>query len=159
MLFVREQMEVLYKQKTADINLLNLRINELRGERNKYIEKNLAAKRDEEEETIYQKKKKAFTDQIELLETQLQELKANERNELVEFEVFMDIMRRAEDYYVRGDNVQKQKICEIFFLNIILDHQKRLTIKVKPVFENLFVPCGGPDETRTRDLSSDSAAF
>ncbi len=42
---------------------------------------------------------------------------------------------------------------------MVLDEQKKLTITVKPIFEELFILSGGPDETRTRDLSSDSAAF
>jgi hypothetical protein len=49
--------------------------------------------------------------------------------------MFFDIMNRADEYYQRANYVQKAKISEIFFLNMVLDNEKGLHIAVKPIFE------------------------
>jgi hypothetical protein len=49
-------------------------------------------------------------------------------------------LNNAKDFYKRASYVQKRKIAKILFLNIKIDHEKRLQIKVKPELETLFNP-------------------
>jgi hypothetical protein len=53
-------------------------------------------------------------------------------------ELFIDILNNAEQYYKRANYVQKGKIAKILFLNIKIDHQKRLLIQPKANLETLF---------------------
>ena len=57
---------------------------------------------------------------------------ALERDQLLEFEIFIDVWRKASSYYKKANYVQKAKIFELLFLHIIVDKQKRLTLAVKP---------------------------
>ena len=69
---------------------------------------------------------------IELLQKELEDIVISERDQLMEFEIFIDILQKAGKYYKKVNYVQKAKIFEILFLNITVDKQKRLTVTVKP---------------------------
>jgi hypothetical protein len=45
--------------------------------------------------------------------------------------MFIDMLNNAEAYYKKANYVQKGKIAQILFLNIKIDHQKRLLIQPK----------------------------
>ncbi|MDD3262596.1 MAG: hypothetical protein PHR61_02010 [Candidatus Absconditabacteria bacterium] len=71
----------------------------------------------------------------------------------MELEVFIDILQKASSYYKKANYVQKAKIFDILFLNIVVDKQKRLHLAVKPGLESLFekkISSGGDDGNRTR---------
>lgn len=117
---------------------VNLQINRLKSDRAKYIENNMWVKKDIEEEEIYQRKRSNFDDKIVLLKKEIEEIEKQERNELLEIEAFINVLSNADRYYKKLTNVQKRKIADLLFLNIVVDHQKRLHINVKPWLESLF---------------------
>ncbi len=157
--FMEEGLHKIYLEMSENRSIINLQIANTRKTQSEYIEKNMSVEKDQEEQKIYDKRKKEFTDKLDRLQLELSQLSSQERDTMVDYEMFFDIMNRAGEIYAKGNYVQKRKINEIFFSNMVLDEQKKLTIAVKPIFEKLFILSGGPDETRTRDLSSDSAAF
>jgi hypothetical protein len=63
-----------------------------------------------------------------------------ERNEIVELEVFIDVLNNAKNYYKRANYVQKRKIAKILFLNIKINTKKELVIQIKPELQTLFNP-------------------
>ena len=63
----------------------------------------------------------------------------DKRRKVVEFETFVNILGNAYKYYTKASYVQKRKIIKILFLNIKIDHKKRLQIAVKPELETLFM--------------------
>lgn len=95
---------------------------------------------DEEERRIYEETKEDFDNKVRFLRKEIEALDEGERNEIVELEVFIDLLNNAKNYYKKASYVQKRKIAKILFLNIVLDQEKRLQIKVKPELETLFNP-------------------
>ena len=63
-----------------------------------------------------------------------------ERNEIIELEVFIDILNNAKNYYKKASYVQKRKIAKILFLNIKINTKKELVIQIKPELQTLFNP-------------------
>jgi hypothetical protein len=59
-------------------------------------------------------------------------LDENERNEILEIEMFIILLNKAKSFYLKANYVQKRKIIKILALNIKIDHEKRLRIQVKP---------------------------
>ena len=121
--------------------------------------------KDAKEEEIYNNKKQQYSDKIERLEQEASQLRQSEKETIVKYEVFLDTLQRASEYYKRANYVQKAKICEIFFLNMVLDKEKQLHVTPRPAFQALFgnpiskykknsskgISFGADDETRTRN--------
>ncbi len=134
----------LYNTKMNEINeentRLHLRINHVRWEKQQYIEKNMAAwiHGDEEEKKIYEKKKRDFENKIETLKSQVNDMSNEERNSVVEFEMFLKILSNASKYYSKWTYVQKRQISDIFISNIVITPQKQVIIKARPWLEDLF---------------------
>lgn len=150
--FMQGKADELYKKTTEQINALNVRINNERGNLRKYINNHMWIKKDPLEEEIYQNQKKAHEAKIDRLTKERDELWSKERSTYMEYEMFMSVMSKASQYYRKANYVQKATITSIFFSNITLDHKKRLHIAVKPIFEKLFLSNGADDATRTRNI-------
>ena len=164
--FMKGKLQELYDLTSQDQNRLQLRVNGLRWERTAYINKHMGISKDQTEEEIYNDKKKSYNDKIVRLEKEKIELHQSERDTILEYEVLLDIMQRAGSYYKKANYVQKAKICNIFFLNMVLDKDKVLHIQPKDLFRELFTESilitkkafpkenffGANDETRTRNL-------
>lgn len=117
---------------------IHLDISRIRKERDEYIEKNMHIEKDKEEQRIYNKKREHFEKRIDFYTNQMSQLNTNERSEMAEIEAFIAIFQNASKLYQKASNVQKGRIIEILFLNIIVDHQKRLHLAIKPWLEWLF---------------------
>lgn len=132
------------KLKEIEINNLekvstkNLEINKLKSDKSKYIDKHMWIKRDIEENRIYEAKKADFENKIRILKWEIDDIDESDRNEVMEVEAFMNILTNAVPYYKNATYVQKRKISKILFLNIVVDHRKRLHVAVKPWLEQLF---------------------
>ena len=92
----------------------------------------MGLKKDPQEEEIYQKKKLDFENKINLLKKEINDIDESERNEIFEIEAFMKILIDTRNSYKKASFVQKNKFVKILFSNIVVDHQKRLHINVKP---------------------------
>ncbi|EKD66117.1 MAG: resolvase protein [uncultured bacterium (gcode 4)] len=123
------------KEKQASINL---EIWRLKNKKEWYIKNNMSIKKDEDETLIYEKSKKDFDKKIEFLRKQVKDLDDWERNEIVELEVFIDMLNNAKNYYKKASYVQKRKIVKILFLNIKINTKKELVIQIKPELQTLF---------------------
>ncbi len=163
--FMKNKLDELHKDTTYQIQVVNVRINDYRWEQKQYIEQNMGVKKDKKEQEIYNNKKIEYENKISQLEESIKELRFTERDSIIEFEMFLDMMIKAGEYYEKGSFVQKRKICEIFFSNMIFDKNWELHITPKPVFQALFewfsskykkdsrkgISFGADDETRTRN--------
>jgi len=95
----------------------------------------MSIKKDEEEVEIYESTKAEYDKKISILKKEIDSLDEWERNEILELEVFIDVLNQAKEYYKKANYVQKRKIAKILFLNIKINHEKRLHIQVKPLYE------------------------
>jgi hypothetical protein len=130
--FSRVGLRELEMQTQEKVNIKTLEINHLKSEKKKYMEKNMGVKKDNEEEKIYQDTKADYDHKVDFLRSEIVDMDKNERNEEIEIEAFINIFGKADQYYKNASFVQKRKITKILFSNIILDHEKRLHIKIKP---------------------------
>lgn len=136
--FARERLRGLELDTKDKVWAINLQIWRIKSDKRQYIEKYMWTAKDKDEQEIYENKKKQYDDEINFLRKQLEKEDENERNEILEMELFIDILNNAEQYYKRANYVQKGKIAKILFLNIKIDHQKRLLIQPKANLETLF---------------------
>jgi len=89
---------------------------------------------------------------ISFIEKELMAVTENERNTMVEVQVFLDVLRKAASTYKKASYVRKRSIIDLFISNISVDKQKRLTLAVKPDLQHLFSDSfsfGGDDGIRT----------
>lgn len=138
--FTNSRLDDILKSTKEKIASKNLEMWRLKAEKIKYMKDNMSIKKDVEEEKIYEDAKKDYDKKIGFLVKEIEKLNESERNELVELEVFIDVLNNAKSYYEKANYVQKWKIAQILFLNIKIDHEKRLHIQVKPELETLFSP-------------------
>jgi len=98
----------------------------------------MSIKKDDEEQKIYENKKKTYEKEIKFLRKQIEKEDDNERNDILELEMFIYMLNHTADYYKKANYVQKGKIAQLLFLNIKIDPQKRLLIQPKAGLETLF---------------------
>lgn len=138
--FTNEQLDKIQLSTQEKISKKNAEIGRLKSQRKQYIKNNMGIKKDKEEEEIYQDTKNGYSEKVKFLRKEIGNIDDNERNEIFELEVFVDILNQAQEYYKKANYVQKGKIAKILFSNIVVTHEKRLEIQVKPVFQTLFSP-------------------
>jgi len=100
----------------------------------------MSIKKDNDETRIYEEEKIDFDKKIKFLRKQIEDLDDKERNEIVELEVFIDMLNNAKGYYKKASYVQKRKIAKILFLNIKINTKKELAVQIKPELQTLFNP-------------------
>ncbi|MCT4617304.1 MAG: recombinase family protein [Candidatus Gracilibacteria bacterium] len=138
--FTNKQLENLTKTTKEKVASKTLEIGRLKAKKENYIKNNLPNIRDEEEREIYEKTKLEFNKKVRFLRKEIMALDEGERNEIVELEVFIDVLNNAKSYYKRANFVQKKKIAKILFLNIKINAKKELAVQVKPELQTLFNP-------------------
>jgi hypothetical protein len=79
-----------------------------------------------------------FDSEINLIQKELSIINEDERNGLVEFEIFADTLRNSASSYKKASYVRKRSMIDLFISNISLDKKKRLTFEVKPDLQHLF---------------------
>ena len=89
---------------------------------------------------IYQKEVDSYNWKIQFLRKEIEALDEWERNQILELEIFINVLNNAKEYYKKWNYVQKGKIVSILFSNILLNNKKRLQLQVKHGFETLFNP-------------------
>lgn len=125
------------KEKQASINL---EIWRLKSKKDDYIKKHMWRNKDDDEMRIYEETKEDYDRKIKSLRKQVEEMDDTERNEIVELEVFIDVLNNAKNYYKKASYVQKRKIAKILFSNIKINTKKELAIQIKPELQTLFNP-------------------
>ena len=95
-------------------------------------------RKNEDEEKIYNETISSFNSQIDVLQNWHKENNDNERNELLEVSVFLNMLKNLHSYFKNATYVQKRKISKILFSNIIIHNEKKLTIRVNSNFKPLF---------------------
>ena len=125
------------KEKQASVNL---EISRLKTKKDDYIRNNMSIKKDVDENKIYEDTKSDYDRKIKILRKQIEEMDDTERNEIVELEVFIDVLNNAKEYYKKASYVQKRKIAKILFLNIKINTKKELAVQIKPELQTLFNP-------------------
>jgi len=132
-------MDEIYESKTEDLRKLQLRQNSLRSQKSKYIKDNMhAAGLGVEELKIYEDRKKEYDIMILGIKHQLDSLEEQERDQILELEMVVKMLKDAKNIYKKCDFVRKQKICSLFISNIEISEKKKIKITPKEGLELLF---------------------
>jgi hypothetical protein len=86
----------------------------------------------EEDEKTRDRELKMFNNRINILSEQIAELEVQKDKMFYEFEIWVDVLQNIGENYEELPNVRKQEVIRLLFSNLIIDNQKRLTLKVKP---------------------------
>ena len=136
--YLTKELDKIESSRKKEREVFLLQINKLTSERNVFIKKNLWNERSVDEEKVYQTTLAEFDRDIEAVNIEASKIVGEERNQIAEFEVMVDVIRKWGKYYKKANYVQKAVIIDIFFSNILVDKEKRLTLEVKPWLEELF---------------------
>ncbi len=150
--FINIQLDTINQENKEKYGRLLLRLNRVKTTKKDFVKRNMGAFKNKEEEEIYNEEMEKYDKSVEFIQNEMNHLNTSERNSILEFQIFIEILQKASKYYKKADYVQKRKICDILFLNIIVNKQKRLTLVVKPWLESLFsskIPLIGDDGIRT----------
>jgi len=97
---------------------LQIQRNNINKDLSTFLTKCLWQDRTSIEEEAYQQEVIRLEKLIESLDNDIDELRENDRDIILEFKVLWNFINNAEQYYVKATYVQKRKINEILFSNI-----------------------------------------
>lgn len=138
--FTNTELDKINLTTKEKISRKNLEISRVQNQRNKFIKDNMKFKKEWLEWEIYQKEVDSYNWKIQFLRKEIEALDEWERNQILELEIFINVLNNAKNYYKKWNYVQKGKIVSILFSNILLNNKKRLQLQVKPGLETLFNP-------------------
>ena len=156
--FMVSKFEERLKKRTKEKRWLELDKNKFERKLNDYILKYMWEKKDEKEQEIYDKEKYRLTTLIHNIQADIDILKDNERNDILESEALFEVIQNASKNFPWKNYVQKRKIVSLLFLNITINDDSSVTTYLNPWLEDLFT-YGAADEIRTRDIPSHSRAL
>ena len=136
--FMAEQLEGLEKKKRQERKIFSDHINELTSKKNKFILDNMGKKRTEDEQKVYEKEIEEYNTAIELANEGASEIIFEERNQIIEFEAFVNILQNASKYYKKWWYVRQCKIIDLIVSNIYVNNKKELFIEINSWLEALF---------------------
>lgn len=91
-----------------------------------------------DEQIVYESEIRKFDSEINLVQKDLGTINEDERNTLVEFEIFLDTLRNSASAYKKASYVRKRSMIDLFISNVYVDKKKRLTLEVKPDLRHFF---------------------
>lgn len=149
---ISDKIDVLNQDNKEKYSKVLLQLNRAKFQKKEFIKQNLWAKRTKDEQFVYDSEMRRFDSEINLIQKELSIINEDERNGLVEFEIFADTLRNSASSYKKASYVRKRSMIDLFISNISLDKKKRLTFEVKPDLQHLFswkVSSFGDDGVRT----------
>lgn len=136
--YMKNNFKQQQKENLEDRKRLSLQLNSITWRRNNFIEKNLWNTRTESEEIVYKNTIKKLDDDISFFETEMQNIKIDENNNIKIFEDFVYALKNVHKYYENATYVQKRELCKIIFLNIMVTSQNQVIIKAKHWLDSIF---------------------
>jgi hypothetical protein len=115
------------------LHQLAIEINRITKDKTDFIKKNLGERRSIEEDNVYQDELKRYDEKISFIEKEQSKVTVNERNEIMEFQVFVEILQNSSARYRKLNYVQKRNLIGMFFSNITVDNKKRLAVQANPL--------------------------
>jgi len=147
--FINSELDKINMENEEKQSKLTLQLNRAKRTKKDYIQKNMHIQKNKDEEEVYQEEIQRYNIKIQVLQDKRNDITISERNKMLEFELFVKVLHNAGKYYRKATYVQKRKIVEILFSNIVIHNKKRLTIAVKPHLESLFIWLSGDGGNRT----------
>jgi len=96
----------------------------------------------EKELNIYNNEVKRLENIIESIKMDIEKLKEKERNDILEFEALVNILQNLGNKFKNLKSVQKQKIVQLWVLNIIIKDDLSVIIYINPAIQEFFARMG-----------------
>lgn len=142
------------KERLSQVRIFEMQRTMMIEERDEYYRAHYWKKTTAEQE-IYDKDMDDYSEKIDYLSHQLNELETKKRMKIEEYEIFMDMLSNISDTFKNSDYVRKGRLIKILYSNITIDKQKRLSLELKPWLESIFslkISSTRWPGIRTRDL-------
>lgn len=130
---IKDNLDDVNRRAREARNQLAIEINRITKDKTDFIKKNLGERRSIEEDNVYQDELKRYDEKISFIEKEQSKVTVNERNEIMEFQVFVEILQNSSARYRKLNYVQKRNLIGMFFSNIIVDNKKRLAVQANPL--------------------------
>ncbi len=142
---VGDKIDVMNQDNKEKYNKTLLQLNRIKFLKKEFIKNNLWRNRTKDEQIVYESEIRKFDSEINLVQKDLGAINEDERNTLVEFEIFLDTLRNSASAYKKASYVRKRSMIDLFISNIYVDKKKRLTLEVKPDLRHFFSLSFGDD--------------
>lgn len=129
-------------ERNTERRRLELDRNRFERKLNNYIAKHMWTKLDEKEKVIYDKERLKLTMLVDNLQADIDVLKENQRNDILEYEALFAVIQNASKDFVWLKYVQKRKIVSLLLLNITINDDSSVTTYYKPWLEELMPKWG-----------------
>jgi hypothetical protein len=130
---IKDNLDDVNRRAREARNQLAIEINRITKDKTDFIKKNLGERRSIEEDNVYQDELKRYDEKISFIEKEQSKVTVNERNEIMEFQVFVEILQNSSARYRKLNYVQKRNLIGMFFSNITVDNKKRLAVQANPL--------------------------
>lgn len=152
--YVRNELDKELKEINLKKKRIRFEISKMESIQERYISENMwiKVKWTEKEIEVYDKQVNYYNAQINELNKDLDEIQIDRRNTFKEFEIFLKILQKLQQYFIKADYVQSKRIIDLFISNIVVIDQNTVKFNVREEFQNIFDPkfqSGGDDRTRT----------
>ena len=137
--YLSEKLEGIEKKKRQERKIFSDHINKLTTKKNKFILDNMGKKRTKDEQLVYEKQIEEFNKEIDASNENASKIVLEERNSILEFEAFVNIIENAKEYYKHWWYVRQSTIIDLLVSNIYVDNKKRLSIELNQWLEPLFL--------------------
>ena len=148
--YIEKQSDKINEEINSQIIQAQWTVNIYRWQLNNYIKKNMWDK-DKQEKEIYDNHRERLAWDIKFREDKIQELKNQEIEELMNYDMILKFMNNLGKYYRSATYSQKAIFSNICLSNIIIMQDKSIQIKANPVFKFLYQK-NGQYRIRTDDL-------
>ena len=157
--FMVNKFEDRLKKRNAERRWLELDRNKFEAKFTAYVTKYMWAKLNEKEQAVYNKEINKYTVLINNIEADIDVLKNNERNDILEYQALFGVIQNASKEFVWLNYVQKRKIVSLLLLNITINDDSSVDIYYKPWLEELLPYWGGWRGSNPRHAESQSATL
>lgn len=154
-----DKFEDRLKKRNTERRWLELDRNRFEAKLNQYITKYMWVKLNEKEQAIYEKEVNKYTSLINNIQADIDVLKNNERNDILEYQALFGVIQNASKEFVWLNYVQKRKIVSLLLLNITINDDSSVDIYYKPWLEELLPYWGGWRGSNPRQTESQSATL
>jgi hypothetical protein len=93
--YLTKELEKIETSKRKERETFNLQINKLTSQKNDFIKKTLGKELSDDEQKVYNEKLAEFNRDIEITNSEASKIVIEERNQVVEFEAMVNIIRKA----------------------------------------------------------------
>lgn len=136
--YMTNEIDNINEANASKLSTLMLQMHRIKNDKDLYIKQYMGKLTRKDEKEIYTNELNKFDNRIRFLEQEITNINELERDQILELHILTEILQNAGTFYRNASYVQKRKITELLYSNIIVDNKKRLTFEANPWLEFIF---------------------